>query len=67
MIITLNNTSEEFAFDQLTVSEIMKIKNFTFKLLIVKLNDVVVPKDEYDTCIVKEGDNLMILHLISGG
>lgn len=67
MKITLNNNNEEFNADQLSVSEIMEIKKFTFKLLVVKLNDKLVSKEKYKETLVKNGDNLVILHLISGG
>ncbi len=67
MKITLNNNNEEFNADQLSVSEIMEMKKFTFKLLVVKLNDKLVGKEKYKETYVKNGDNLVILHLISGG
>lgn len=67
MKITLNNNNEEFNADYLSVSEIMEIKKFTFKLLVVKLNDKLILKEKYKETYVKNGDNLVILHLISGG
>jgi len=67
MKIILNNNPEEFEGDTLSVSKIMEIKKFTFKMIIVKLNDKIVYKENYDSTFVKEGDNLVILHLISGG
>jgi thiamine biosynthesis protein ThiS len=67
MKIKLNNNSEEFEGERLTVTEVLKIKNFTFKMLIVKINGSLVKKDEYDKATVHDGDNVSILHLISGG
>lgn len=67
MKIILNNNPEEFEGDALSVSKIMEIKKFTFKMIIVKLNEKIVYKENYDSTLVKEGDNLVILHLISGG
>ncbi len=68
MKITLNNNPEEFGnASQLTVSELLALKNFVFKMLIVKINDNVIKKDEYDKAIISEGDNVMVIHLISGG
>jgi len=67
MKIILNNNNEEFPGDSLTISEIMEIKKFTFKMLVVKLNDKIVRKENYTNSFVKDGDNLVILHLISGG
>lgn len=67
MKITLNNRSEKFEGKELTVSEIMELKSFRFKMLVVRLNDQLVKKEDYATTIVKEGDDLKIIHLVSGG
>jgi sulfur carrier protein len=67
MKITLNNNPENLAVEQCTVNDLLKIKNFTFKMLIVKINGKLVKKEEYLTEIIKEGDDVNVLHLISGG
>jgi sulfur carrier protein len=67
MKITLNNNPESFIEEALTVNEILERKNFTFKMLIIKLNGVLVQKTDYAVTVVKNGDDLNILHLISGG
>lgn len=67
MKITLNNRTEIFEESQHTVNDIFKIMNFTFPRVIVKLNGILIKKPQYDDTIVKEGDNLEIIHLISGG
>jgi thiamine biosynthesis protein ThiS len=67
MKITLNNRVEEFDGDQLTVAELLQVKNFTFKMLVIKVNGQLVKKSEHNTAIVKDGDDVMVLHLISGG
>lgn len=67
MEITLNNTKENFNSETLSISEIMKIKNFTFKMLVTKVNGNFVKREDYDKFFVKNGDNVSIIHLISGG
>lgn len=67
MKITLNNIPEEFNGDTLTVSELLKLKNFTFKLLVIKINGKVVRKHEFEAAFIKDGDQVIVLHLISGG
>ncbi|MDD3740803.1 MAG: sulfur carrier protein ThiS [Bacteroidales bacterium] len=67
MKIILNNREEVFESDALTVDEIMKIKRFTFSKIIVKLNNTFIEKEDYDKTSVKEGDNLVVLHLLAGG
>ena len=67
MKIRLNNNSEVIDQEKLTVSRLLEIRNFTFKMLIVKINGHLVKKSEYATTEIKEGDDVMVLHLISGG
>ena len=67
MIITLNNNKEVVNKDKLTVAELLQIKNFTFKMLIIKINGNVVKQQDYANAEIKEGDDVMVLHLISGG
>jgi thiamine biosynthesis protein ThiS len=67
MKIKLNNNSDEFEGERLTVTEVLKIKNFTFKMLIVKINGKLIKKDEFDRVTIQDGDKVSIIHLISGG
>lgn len=68
MKITLNNKTEQFDNkDQLTISELLKLKNFTFKMIIVRINNKGIPKELYDEAVIHDGDEVLILHLISGG
>ena len=67
MEITLNNNVEKLPQETLSISELLKVKNFTFKMLVIKVNNELVKRDDYDIAFVKNGDNVSILHLISGG
>lgn len=67
MNITLNNKPDSFEQDRLSISEVLKIKRFSFKLLVIKINGKLIRKPEYDSSFVKDGDDLQIIHMISGG
>ena len=67
MKVVLNNREEVFDNNQHTISEIFEIMNFTFPRVIVKLNGKLIKKLQYPETIVIEGDNLEVIHLISGG
>ena len=41
--------------------------NYTFKMIIVKVDGKLIPKNEYETFIVKQGADVKVIHLISGG
>ncbi len=67
MKIILNHHPEEFNASSLTVSELLAIKKFTFKMLVIRINGKVIRKHEYPATLIKEGDDVTVLHLISGG
>lgn len=68
MKITLNNRPEEIdQKESITIQELLIIKNFTFRMLVVKINGEVVKRDSYATAIVHHNDDVKIIHLISGG
>lgn len=67
MKIILNNRPESFECTSMTMGELMKIKNFTYKKIIVKVNNKIVEPHDYDSTIINENDNVMVLHLLAGG
>lgn len=67
MKITLNNNSEELSGDVMTVQQLLNIKKFTFKMLVIKINGSLIKKEDYDKAVIKDGDNVDVIHLISGG
>ena len=67
MTITLNNRTENFEYEVLSISELLKLKNFTFKFLVIKINGQLIKKDQYNESKVSDGDKVDIIHLISGG
>lgn len=67
MKIILNNTPEDINRENLTVTELLRVKNFTFKMLVIKINNELVKKTDYDSAQIREGDNVSVLHLVSGG
>ncbi len=67
MKIFLNNRTEEFEMESFTISEMLILKKFSFKMKIIKLNGALIPKEEYDSTIINDGDNVQMLYLMSGG
>ena len=67
MDIILNNNKESFEADTLSITELLALKKFTFKMLIIKINGTLVKQENYSNTFIKEGDDVMVLHLISGG
>lgn len=68
MKIILNNNIEILDENKVrTIRDLLELKNFSFKLLVVKINGRLIPKTDYDVAIIHDGDDVMILHLMSGG
>jgi sulfur carrier protein len=67
MKILLNNRQEEFEMDSMSVSKMLLIKKFSFRMRIIKINGVLVSREKYDSTIIKDGDNVQMLYLMSGG
>lgn len=67
MKIILNNREEEFEKDAMTVSEMLELKKFTFRMRIIKINGELIPKDKYSTAIIRDGDSIQMFYLMSGG
>jgi thiamine biosynthesis protein ThiS len=67
MKIILNNREEEFEVDEMTVSEMLDLKKFTFRMRIVKINGELISRDKYNTTIIHDKDNIQMFYLMSGG
>jgi len=51
----------------MTINRILEVMNYTFRMLVVKVNDELVKKENYDKFIVPKNADVKIIHLISGG
>ncbi len=67
MKINLNNRVEEIEKEKMTLAELIKYKNFTFHLLVTKINHQLIKKEERGNIYVRDGDDVQVLHMISGG
>jgi thiamine biosynthesis protein ThiS len=67
MKILLNNREEEFDKETITVSELLALRKFSFKMRIIKINGILIPKENYDSTSIRHGDDVQMLYLMSGG
>ena len=68
MKITLNNRPEIIPDkEKITVQELINYKNYSFHMLVTKINDQLIPKENRNDAVINDGDNVLVLHLISGG
>ncbi len=69
MKIVLNNKEEilETTNPSLTIAELLVIKKYSFKSLVIKINGQLIKRENRETAFFKEGDQVEVIHLISGG
>jgi thiamine biosynthesis protein ThiS len=65
-MITVNGDPMEWQ-PGLTVAEILKRRNYIFRMLVVQVNGELVKRGAYDTAVVPDGATVEVVHMISGG
>ena len=64
--ITVNNQIIDWQ-KNMTVEKILKKMNYTFKMIIVRVNGELVKKEDYGKKIFPNNANVMVIHLLAGG
>jgi sulfur carrier protein len=67
MTILLNNELFTIEGDSHSVREILTAKGWSFPLIVVKVNGNLVPRPAWETAVVRDGDEMDAMHLVSGG
>lgn len=65
-MIKLNNRDFEWE-EGLTVQGLINKKSYTYPKLIIKINNVLVSSEEYTSTIIRDGDDVKVIHLLAGG
>ncbi len=50
-----------------TVQQLLKRMKYTFPLVVVKINDQVVPRKDFSQTIIPDNSKIAVIHMISGG
>ncbi|MCU0377795.1 MAG: sulfur carrier protein ThiS [Bacteroidales bacterium] len=67
MEITLNNEPLTISGESITVSGLLELKRYTFRLRIVRINGRLISRDSYDEERISDGDDVQVIYLMSGG
>jgi thiamine biosynthesis protein ThiS len=65
-MITVNGSPMEWR-EGMTVAEILKIRNYVFRMIVVQVNGELVKRGTYDRAAVPDGASVDVIHMISGG
>ena len=66
MSIEVNSRDIEWVKNE-TVKDFLKRMKYTFPLIIVKINDKVIPKSDYSNVFIPDNSKIAVIHMISGG
>ena len=66
MAIEVNGKELEYVQGE-TITALLKRMNYTFPLIVVKVNGGLVKKPVFETTTFDDGATIQIIHLISGG
>jgi sulfur carrier protein len=66
MTIKVNGESYQCQ-DGISIEGLMNEKNFIFPLKTVFVNGKRIPKGEHPTTLLKDGDDVQVVHMMSGG
>ena len=66
MSIEVNGRKVEWVQNE-TVKELLKRMKYTFPLVVVKINDKVIPRSNFPEVIVPDNSKVAVIHMISGG
>ena len=66
MSIEVNGKEVEWIKNE-NIKDLLKRMKYTFPLIIVKINDKIIPKSEFSNVTVPNNSKIAVIHMISGG
>jgi sulfur carrier protein len=66
MSLVVNKEPHPFR-EGLTVSELLEEKKYSWRLITVYVGDERVPRDQWPTRVLEDGDVVRVIHLMAGG
>ena len=65
-MIEVNGKEVEWIENE-TVSQLLERMRYVFPLVVVKINNKVVPKNDFSKVTVPDNSQVSVIHMISGG
>ncbi len=66
-MIRVNDKFDVAWEEGMTVHRLLEKLNFSFRMLAIRVNGVFVPRREWNTYPVQDGDDVKVLHMTAGG
>lgn len=61
------NSEELTGFEGITVAELLKQHGYKMLYVAVEMNNAILPKAQYESTVLKEGDSLEVVSFVGGG
>jgi thiamine biosynthesis protein ThiS len=65
-MITVNGMEKSWK-EGMTVSDVLKIMNYEYALIVVTVNDQAVHQDDYQSTVIEDNADIKIIHICHGG
>jgi thiamine biosynthesis protein ThiS len=65
-MLTVNGKSVEYK-EGLTLKSLLEYCHFTYPMLVMRHNGIVVAEEDYDKVTVNDCDEIQVIHLVAGG
>jgi len=65
-VIEVNGKQLDFVENE-TVKQLLSRMKYTFPLVVVKINDKVVPRNDFSEIVIPDNSKISVIHMISGG
>jgi thiamine biosynthesis protein ThiS len=65
--VFLNDRPYDFFEEGITISDVIEKMNYIYPKLVVRVNDVLIEKEDYEKTVLSEKDDVKIYHLLAGG
>lgn len=66
MALTVNKEPHPFR-EGLTVTELLQEKKYSWRLITVYIGETRIPKDQWESTVLSDGDVVRVIHLMAGG
>ncbi len=66
MSIKVNGKQVDWVVNE-TVTDLLKRMRYTFPLVVVKINNKVVPRKDFSKVKIPDNSKVAVIHMISGG
>lgn len=66
MSIEVNGRKVDWVENE-TIKQLLKRLKYTFPLVVVKINNEVIPRKDFSNVVVPDNSKIDVIHMISGG